>query len=203
MKTNILCFCLRYAVVPATALTLAGCGTITPLKPTQASSLQTMQQYRQVSVVDFGDKTARKGKPDDPATAQLNEKMREHGRHFSDLIALELTKTQAFEKVNRVDKPQPGTLVVSGDITRCSEGNAALRLWIGLGAGSSYFDATVRASDADTGQPIAEMVVDKNSWAGGGGLAAGQTVKSFMESAAKQVAAQLSQAKTGAVVARK
>ena len=129
--------------------------------------------------------------------------MREHGRHFSDLIALELTKTQAFEKVNRVDKPQPGTLVVSGDITRCSEGNASLRLWIGLGAGNSYFDATVRASDADTGQPIGEMVVDKNSWAGGGGLAAGQTVKSFMEAAAKQVAAQLSQAKTGAVVAKK
>jgi hypothetical protein len=202
MKHTMLLALLQYAFVPATTLFLAGCGTTGPLKATPTASLQSIQKYAQVSVLDFSDKTPQKGKPDDPASAQHDQQMIEHGRHFSDLIALELSKTQVFEKVNRVDKPQPGTLVVSGDITRCSEGNAALRLWIGLGAGSSYFDAIVRASDADTGQPIGEIEVDKNSWGGGGALAAGQTVQSFMEGAAKKVAAQLSKARAGAAVAK-
>jgi len=202
MKNNTLLICLRCAVVTATALTLVGCGTIGPLKPTQANSLQSMQKYSKVSVLDFCDKTAKEGKAEDPATAALSEKMREHGRHFSDLIASELTKTKAFEQVSRVDKAQTGTLVVSGDITRCTEGNPALRFWIGLGAGSSYFDATVRASDADTGQLIGEIVVDKNSWGGGGGIAAGQTVQSFMEAAAKKVATEFSKAKVGTTVAK-
>ena len=44
MKNNILLICLRGAVVPAAALALVGCGTIGPLKPTQAKSLQSMQK---------------------------------------------------------------------------------------------------------------------------------------------------------------
>jgi hypothetical protein len=66
-----------------------------------------------------------------------------------------------------------------------------------MGAGSSYFDAILRCKDADSGQQIGEIVVDKNSWALGGGLAAGQTVQGFMEGAAKKAAAQLAEAKNG------
>jgi hypothetical protein len=147
-----------------------------------------MQKYSRVSVLDFADKTNGKSPGD---------KMREQGRHFSDLIALELNRTKAFEAVERADAPRAGSLTVSGDITKCVEGNAALRAWIGFGAGSSYFDAIVRCSDADTGQPLGEIVVDKNSWVLGGGLAQGQTVQTFMEGAAKKVADQLSKAKAG------
>jgi hypothetical protein len=180
---------LSYVLIPALALALTGCGTTSKLKTTQGNTLQSIQKYRQVSVLRFADKTNGK---------ESGDKMREHGEHFADLIAVELDRTKAFEKVDRGDTAQPGSLVISGDITRCVEGNSSLRYWIGLGAGSSYFDATLRCSDADSGQQIGEIIVDKNSWALGGGLAAGQTVQKFMEGAAKKAASQLAEAKKGA-----
>lgn len=193
---------VRLTILCVTAAILAGCGTTSKVKTTQAGGLQTIQKYSQVSVVDFSDKTPKKGTPEDPSTVQIGERMREHGRHFSDLIALELTKTKAFDKVNRVDKAEPGALVVGGDITRCVEGSSSMRFWIGMGAGSSYFDALVLLSDADTGQQLGQIVVDKNSWALGGGIASGQTVQSFMQGAAVKIADQVSKAKTGAGAGR-
>ena len=189
MKSHIQFQSLVYALIPAVAVMLIGCGTTSKLKMPQGSSLQNIQQYRQVSVLNFADKTNGK---------EPGEKMREHGERFANLIAVELGNTKAFDKVTRVETAQPGSLVISGDITRCVEGNGSLRFWIGLGAGSSYFDAILRCSDADSGQQIGEIVVDKNSWALGGGLASGQTVQSFMEGAAKKAAAQLSEAKNAA-----
>jgi hypothetical protein len=170
------------------AVMLAGCGTTSNLKTTQGSSIQNIQKYRQVSVLAFADKTTGK---------ESGEKVREQGEHFADLIAVELGRTKAFDKVDRVEAAQPGSLVISGDITRCVEGSSSLRFWVGMGAGSSYFDAILRCKDADSGQQIGEIVVDKNSWALGGGLAAGQTVQGFMEGAAKKAAAQLAEAKNG------
>ena len=72
-------------------------------------------------------------------------------------------------------------------VTRFVEGNAALRLFIGMGAGSSYFDATTRFKDS-TGKVLGEIKTDKNSWGLGGSIAAGQTVFKFMENAAEKVA---------------
>ena len=177
-------------LIAAVAVMSAGCGTTSKLKATQGCNLQSLQKYRQVSVLDFADKTSGK---------EPGNKMREHGQHFADLIAVELIKTKAFDKVDRVESPQPGSLAISGDITRCTEGSSSLRYWIGLGAGSSYFDATLRYCDADSGQQIGEIIVDKNSWALGGGLAAEQTVQKFMEGAAKKAAAQLAEAQKGTV----
>jgi hypothetical protein len=168
------------------AVILIGCGTTSSLKAARGNNVPSLQKYNQVSVLDFADKT----KNDEP-----RDKMREYGRHFADLVAVELLKTNAFGKVDRVESPQPGSLALAGDITRCTEGSSALRYWVGMGAGSSYLDATLRFSDADSSEPIGEIVVDKNSWALGGGLAAGQTVQKFMEGAAKKVANQLAEAK--------
>lgn len=181
---------LRLAFVPMLAIMLAGCGTISGFKPTQGNNLESLQKYNQVSVLDFADKTKDKSS---------GENIRELGQHFADLIALDLKQTGAFAEVNRVESPRVDSLTVSGDITKCVKGNASLRLWVGMGAGSSYFDAIVHCSDADTGQQLGEIDVNKNSWVLGGGIAAGQTVETFMEGAAKKVADELSKAKGGVV----
>ncbi len=83
------------------------------------------------------------------------------------------------------------------EITRLKKGSAAARLLIGFGAGSSYFDATVRVRDGASGADYGTIMVDKNSWALGGGLASAQSVESFMEGAAKKVAGELQAAGLG------
>ncbi|MCP6726053.1 DUF4410 domain-containing protein, partial [Klebsiella pneumoniae] len=71
-------------------------------------------------------------------------------RDFPDMIAQEIRATGAFPEVVR--GPSTGAaLVVSGRITRLTEGNSALRFMVGMGAGSSYFDATTELGDAETG----------------------------------------------------
>ena len=174
---------------------LTGCGTTSNLKPVAGANIRSIQKYSRVSVFDFADKSNSK-------TEERSQQVQEQGRHFADLIALELENSKAFEKVTRGTAPQPGSLSVSGDITRCTEGSGSLRFWIGMGAGSSYFDATVQFADADSGEKLGEILVDKNSWALGGGIAAGQTVHSFMEGAAKTVAAQVAKAKADAAAGK-
>lgn len=78
--------------------------------------------------------------------------------------------------------------MIGGEVTRFVEGNAALRLIVGMGAGSSYFDATIRISDGGNGAAINALKADKNSWGLGGSLAAAQTVDTFMSEAAKKTA---------------
>jgi uncharacterized NAD-dependent epimerase/dehydratase family protein len=70
-----------------------------------------------------------------------------------------------------------------------------------MGAGSSYFDATTALADAETGASLGLVTTDKNSWALGGGIAAGQTVQSFMQGAAEKIAKELKERKKGATVA--
>ena len=173
------------------AALVTGCGTTSDLKPMMGADIRSIQRYSTVSVVDFGDKTS--GKTD--ATPQ---RLQELGRHFADMVALELQNTKAFGKVSRATTAQPGSLLVSGNITRCAEGNASLRLWIGMGAGSTYLEATVEFVDADTAQKLGQVLVDKNSWALGGGIAASQTLDSFMQGAAKKIAEQVAKAKADA-----
>jgi hypothetical protein len=184
-------FVSRLFLVVACAAFLGGCGTTSTLKPVAGADIRSIQKYSQVSVLDFGSKPGAK-------TDATPEHLQELGRQFADKIALELENTKAFEKVTRATAPQPGSLLVSGDITRCTEGSASLRLWIGMGAGSSYFDATVEFADADTAQKLGVVLVDKNSWALGGGIAGAQTVERFMQAAAKKVAAQVAKAKADA-----
>ena len=175
---------------------LTGCGTTSDLKPVSGADIRNIHKYNQVSVLDFGVKS--KGK------AGANpELLPIRGIHFADLIATELESTKVFGKVSRAPAPLPGSLLVSGDITRLTEGSASLRLWVGMGAGSSYFDATVNFSDTDTAQKLGEILVDKNSWGLGGSIAEGQTVEVFMQAAAKKVAEQVAKAKSAATAVNK
>ena len=186
---------LSLFVVVASAAFLTGCGTTSNLKPVAGADIKSIQKYNKVSVLDFGDKTG-------THTDESPQRVQEQGRHFADMIALELEKTKSFDKVIRATAAEPGSMLISGDITRCNEGSASLRLWIGMGAGSSYFDATVNFSDADTAQKLGEILVDKNSWGLGGGIASNQTVDSFEQGAAKTIAEQVAKAKTDAMAGK-
>lgn len=89
------------------------------------------------------------------------------------------------------------TLVVNGKITNYTEGNAAARVLVGFGAGSSRFEGMVDFTDGNTGARLGSVVIDKSSWALGGAIAGGQTVERHMKGAAKKVANELYTAKTG------
>ena len=207
-------------IVPVLAAFAAACGTTSelqqPAKPDTASATAPTQEtaahaqkvkprvdlsgYDKIVVLDFTDGTD---------TSKLKpEQVRLHGtimannlRIFSDLIAQKISETGAYSEVVR--EPSPGkALVVSGKVTRLVEGNGTLRLLVGFGAGSSYFDAMVQLSDAESGDVIASASTDNNSWALGGGLAATQTVQSFMDLSATRIAARLRDGKKGPSAAK-
>ena len=125
-----------------------------------------------------------------------NTMMANHLHTFSDIIAQKIVETKAYSEVVR-EPSQGKALIVSGKITRLVEGNGALRFFVGFGAGSSYFDAMVQLTDAESGNVIASASSDNNSWALGGGLAATQTVQSFMDVSATRIAARLRDGKKG------
>jgi len=180
--------------VPLMAVALAACGTTGNIQPTantatavpagQGKATLDLSAYDRVVVRDFVDAT---GKNHADAT-----------RTFPDLIAGKLRDTGVFREVSR--EPSPGkALVISGSITRLEEGSAALRFLVGMGAGSSYFDATTELSDADSGASLGRILTDKNSWALGGGIAATQTPQTFMEGAAVKIADEVRDSKLGKV----
>jgi hypothetical protein len=59
----------------------------------------------------------------------------------------EIRKTSAFASVSRNWKPGAGMLVIDGTITKYEEGKPMMRLFIGMGAGSSLFEADVLFRD--------------------------------------------------------
>jgi hypothetical protein len=186
-------------------LVLSGCGTTSDIKPTDTSvaaasattdaapATATYGRYQKVVVLDFEDRTDKARIPDKDRAA-YEETMKIAVRDFSDRIAGEIRKTGAFTEVLR-EPSQDEALLISGGITRYAAGNAMLRLFIGFGAGSSYFDATVDLSDNATGERLAQVVVDKNSWGLGGAIAASQNVEGFMQGAAEKIATDLAKSK--------
>ena len=206
-------------IVPVLAAFAAACGTTSelqqPAKPETVSATTPAQEtaahaqvkphvdlsgYDKVVVLDFTDGTdTSKLKPEQ---VHPHSTMMANNLHiFSDLIAQKISETKAYSEVAR--EPVPGkALVVSGKVTRLVEGNGTLRLLVGFGAGSSYFDAMVQLTDAESGNVIASASTDNNSWALGGGLAATQTVQSFMDLSATRIAARLRDGKKGPSAAK-
>jgi hypothetical protein len=207
-------------IVPVLAAVAAACGTTSELQ--QPATLETasattppqeraaaaqkikphvdLSEYDRVVVLDFTDGTdTSKLKPEQ---VHIHDTMMVNNLHsFSDLIAQKISETRAYSQVAR--EPSPGkALVVSGKVTRLIEGNGTLRLLVGFGAGSSYFDALVQLTDAESGTVIASASTDNNSWVLGGGLAATQTVQSFMELSATRIASRLRDGKTGPSAAK-
>lgn len=162
-----------FLLLPVAAL-LASCGSVSEVTPTPG--ITASKSFTKVLVRDFKYEGAADQKRG-PVSSQT----------FPNLISNEIKKKGAFSPVLRSGKPDRNTLVIEGEVTRFVEGNAALRGLVGLGAGSSYFDANVRFVDGGTQSVLGTMKADKNSWGLGGGLAASQTVESFMNGAAEKV----------------
>jgi hypothetical protein len=191
----------RYCLASCCWVLLAtGCGTVSKIQPAEApastnATSMDARKYDAVAILDFEDQT--KPKTGDSHEAERAAQAQAACRQFADRIAAELRKRKAFQTVKR--GPSEGeALVIEGSMTRFTPGNAALRGWIGFGAGSSYFDATVRFSDNQSGKELGTLLVDKNSWALGGGMASGQTVERYMSEAARKIAVELEVAKGSA-----
>ena len=184
---------------------LSACGTTSEIKVDQTSSTNNSEnvesttpkevdnqktksldltEYKDVVVLDFSDGTTDNALPTYA------------GKVFADEIAAAIKKKLSFETIYR-EQVNKKALLISGEITRYVKGNGTLRFLVGFGAGSSYFDATVRLKDNETGEILGGIDVDKNSWALGGGLAATQTVESFMTGSAETISKRLVDATYG------
>ena len=176
------------------AAMLAGCGSTSAMKTAVISEGEVAQEikpdftmYDAVLVKDFGDGTKKSNLPEFA------------GRNFADRISAAIKSSGVFNIVTRdaTDISDEKTIVVDGDIEKYKEGSSAMRLMVGFGAGSSYFDANVNFSDSESGEMLGNIEVDKNSYPLGGSIAMTQTVDNFMQGAAEKIAEQLKDAKVG------
>lgn len=199
----------RIVLIAALVLGLTACGTTSSLQRAPGSERESaslsadranhagdFSRYTEVLVRDFGNQTkisTRNAAKREVAEAQAITA----GKRFADQIAAGLKSGGSFEQVLRDGEPGPQTLVIQGDVTKYKKGNAALRMMIGLGAGSSNFDARVAFVDGATGEELSFITVDKNSWFLGGAIAATQTADDFIDGAATKVAEETIRAKQG------
>lgn len=179
----------------ASMLIIAACGSVSGLKP-EAGATTRIADYRRVEVLDFSASGGEKF-PDAAKQAAYDASLVEARKKFADKIAEAITATGSFDEVSRQPLPS-GALRVSGDITRYNEGNIVARGLTGF-AGQTHFEAVVTIVDAATGNQIARVDVDRNSWPLPVGASAStlQTTNFFMEGAAKKVAQELLAAKKG------
>jgi len=172
------------------ALMLTGCGTTSNLKNAKEPSAQiSLIHYNSVVVNDFKDGVTKE---------KSNTDILAEGVRFADMIADGLRAKKVFSSVERNKEYCDNAVLVDGEITEYKEGNAAARLLIGLGAGSSHFDATVNIKDCTTKEILGVVKVDKMSWALGGGIAASHDVNYHMKSSSKAIGDQLAKAKKDA-----
>ena len=157
------------------AVLLAGCGTTSDLQTAEGIKVPASGKYNKVLVQNF--KVAVPEHAQEAASSAML---------FPDAIAAELRKERHFRSVSRSGAADVDTLVIDGVVTKYDEGSQSKRMWLGMGFGMAFLEATVRFSDSK-GRVIGTIKVDKNSWAMGGGLAAGQNPHSFMEDAADKI----------------
>src|SRR5262245_22594045 len=189
-----LAVCVKLAATLCVAFCLAGCGTTSTLKPAQVDRPMDFSAFSKVVVRDFEDKATEHEKP-----ARQEAKRREMqrvSRDFADRLASEIEKKAIFQTVLRSGPEDESTLLISGNVSRYEEGSATARFLVGMGAGSSYFDASVEFRQGYTRALLGTIKADKNSWVLGGGLAAGQTPEIFMQEAAMKVANEVQKAKS-------
>ena len=182
-------------VVLLTASVSAGCGSVSRVKAADRKSPLNLAIYERAVVHDFADQVSARAKA--PARAAKREEMARVGRDFAQVVAAELRQRNCFRDVAYNGRSSAQTLLINGAITRHEEGSAAARLIVGMGVGSSYFDAVVEFRDAPTGRLLGTMNVDQNSWVLGGGLAAGQNPQTFMREAARKIASEIERSRRG------
>ena len=174
----------------ALALGLAACGTTSSLQAPTDDAKIDLTPYSKLLVEDFKDEATARAKPE--AQPLLKPKLDSAVKMFPDQIASVVKAGGGFDSVTRSGVADAQTLVLRGAILQFDEGNAALRWIVGFAAGNANFDARLELVDGATNRTLGTWVVDKNSWALGGGIAATQRPEDFMQEAAKKIGTELS-----------
>ena len=173
---------IKYMICVIMAMVLlAGCGTTSSLKSTKGSkfNFETSKKFSDVIVKKFSSNVSE--------TDTTKDKIDWACNYFADIIANKIKEKAVFQKVSRDGTPTNSTLVISGEIIKYITGDPLLRAFIGLGAGSSYFDAVVHFFDGSTNQLIGSIDVNRNSWILGGVIAATQDPEGYMKEGAKKI----------------
>ena len=186
-------------IIQSAACALFGCGSYSDLTTDDGSDVM-IPPYGIAIVLDFEDSTEPKHLSGEKLVL-YRESVELAGRRFADLITTSIRKKRIFKTVLR-ELSDIEALVISGEIHRYVEGDAAARALIGLGAGSSYFDSIVLLTDNRTNESLGRLEIDKNSWVLGGIVSAAQNIEGFMRGGAKKTAAELRDAKLGIVAAK-
>jgi hypothetical protein len=185
--------------VPASALVfgmaiLTACGTTSSFQTAPAAQeFVDLLPYDRLLVEDFADDATRRAKPE--MQPLLEPKVRQATILFADQIASVVEAEGGFASVQRSGEAGAGTLVLRGAITQYDEGSATLRWMVGFNAGNVNFDATLQLVDGGRQDVLGTWLVDKNSWALGGGIAATQTPELFMAEAARKIGEELSRSR--------
>lgn len=173
---------------------LAACGTTSSLTSgTQATGNIDLTGYSRLLVTDFMDEASAKASTE--TQQAVRTKVDAARKAFPDQIAATVSTNGGFGEVSRAEAlyvPDAATLVMRGAITQWDEGSAAMRLMIGFGAGNARLDARIELLDGGSGAVLGTWVVDKNSWALGGIVAAGQSPETFLPGAARGIGEELS-----------
>jgi hypothetical protein len=173
---------------------LAACGTTSSLNSgPQASGNIDLTGYSRLLVTDFVDEASAKADPETQQTVRI--KVEAARQEFPDQIASTVKTQGGFGEVSRASSlagPDPATLVMRGAITQWEDGSPAMRMLIGFGAGNARLDARIELLDGGSGEVLGTWIVDKNSWALGGAVAAAQSPETFLPGAAKGIGEELS-----------
>lgn len=188
---------MRFIIRIALALIvvgLAACGSTGQLASKSAKQSDQIKNFEQVVVLDFNANDMRP--VNDAQEKTEREKNVNEGRIlFADTIADRIAETKAFTKVSR--KPLRGRfLVVTGTVDVWEPGNIATRAITGY-IGQSQFASTIHVLDGQTGEELARINGDRNSWPLpiGASTTILQTVNFFMNEAANHIATELAAAK--------
>ena len=171
-------------------LMLSACGHTSNLHKSSnhpdSSDRPDLTAYNHIIIYDFKDGVSKS--KDSPNIIS-------EGKRFSDLLASAIQAKNIFDKVERNVNSVENILVIEGEITQYEEGSPAMRTLIGLGAGSSHFDAKITFIDNKTKQILGNVDVNKMSWALGGMIAGSQDVRSLMNDAVSKIVSELVLAK--------
>lgn len=183
---------LLAALVP-----LAGCGSVSNLSRESGDAKTRIADFNRVEVLDFS-ANEKQHFDDAKKQADYDTSLTEAEHRFADKIAEQIKATNAFANVSRETGTDPA-LRVTGNISRYDEGNIVARGLTGF-VGQTHFDAVITVSDARSGQTLATLKIDRNSWPLPVGASAStiQTTGFFMNEAAKKIASELAAKKQGA-----
>ncbi len=176
------------------SLLLAGCGTTSGFKAASGQNAVDLSPFSRVVVKDFTDGASEKMKGLE--REKKAAEMKRATKDFADMLVWEIGQKRIFDQVARTGAEDEKTVIVGGQITRYEEGSPIARFLVGMGAGSSYFDARVEFLRGGSGELLGAIEANRNSWVLGGGIAANQTPDSFMREAARKVADEISKLKS-------